>query len=276
MFYERPMARGDAVTPVSRHIHHENLREHTTNKELSRVTRRSATRSLAQTIEPVYVGGGRDRSLPFEQYQGTRTSAYARLWKRVFDVAFCVALLPVLLPICAALMLLVRLDGGPGVFGHTRVGRGGRSFKCYKFRTMIPDNAQILQDYLDANPDARKEWEEQRKLTNDPRITRIGNVLRKTSLDELPQIWNVLRGEMSLVGPRPVPADELERYGLFKSSYMSVSPGMTGIWQVHGRNTVSYTDRVRMDTTYSQSFGFLPDVWLILQTVLVLFKVTGK
>jgi lipopolysaccharide/colanic/teichoic acid biosynthesis glycosyltransferase len=205
-----------------------------------------------------------------------RSGIYAAFGKRVCDLVFAFALLPILVPVIAILWGLTRLDGGPGFFGHKRVGKDRRQFSCWKIRTMVPDAEAKLKQYLSENPDAMAQWQRDFKLDNDPRITRLGNFLRKTSLDELPQIWNVIRGEMSFVGPRPVVQDELLRYGESEKYYLSVRPGITGLWQVSGRNDISYADRVRMDRIYASRYSMLQDTKIIAKTATVVLFPTGK
>ena len=196
--------------------------------------------------------------------------------KRLFDVVFALAILPVLAPLIAVLWCLVKLDGGPGFFGHERVGLGGRNFTCWKLRTMVPDAESRLEALLARDANAAAEWSASFKLTNDPRIVRIGRFLRKSSLDELPQLWNVLLGEMSFVGPRPVPKKELGMYGDAKLAYLSVRPGVTGLWQVSGRNEVNYSDRVALDRYYVERASALLDASLILRTVLAVMRLEGR
>jgi len=205
-----------------------------------------------------------------------RPSAYERYGKRLFDLAFALLLLPLVAPVIAALWAVTKLDGGPGFFGHQRVGRHGRRFRCWKLRSMVPDAEARLQAYLAANPDAAAEFARDFKLRHDPRITRFGRFIRRTSLDELPQIWNVLTGEMSLVGPRPVVPAELSRYGAQQWAYTRMRPGITGIWQVSGRNEVSYGERVRMDASYPSraSLGF--DLRVLAMTVRAVLGSTGR
>ena len=199
-----------------------------------------------------------------------------RRWKRVFDLAIAVPLLVLLAPLMAVLLALVALDGANPLFGHERIGRDGRKFRCLKIRTMVADSAERLARLLAEDPAAAAAWAENQKLDNDPRITPIGNFLRKTSLDELPQLWNVVRGDMSLVGPRPVVEDELLRYGARSTVYKSLSPGLTGPWQVSARNLVSYEERVRMDTSYARYHSLLGDLRLVLMTVVTVFQRTGR
>ncbi|MGD5588086.1 sugar transferase, partial [Xanthomonas citri pv. citri] len=154
-------------------------------------------------------------------------------------------------PLLAVIAFLIwRTDGAPILFAHYRVGKNGNLFRCWKFRSMRRDSAEVLAHLLGTDETARAEWTRDQKLTDDPRITRIGHFLRKTSLDELPQLINVMRGEMSLVGPRPVTVAELTRYGRDRWHYVSVTPGMTGLWQVSGRNNTTYAERVAFDREY--------------------------
>ncbi|MGR3465073.1 sugar transferase [Limimaricola sp.] len=195
--------------------------------------------------------------------------------KRSLDLVLALLLLSTLGPIILILCLIVRLDGGPGLFGHPRVGRNGRSFRCWKIRTMVPNAGERLEQLLASDPKAREEWERDHKLRNDPRVTRLGNFLRETSLDELPQIWNVLTGEMSLIGPRPVTETELDRYGSHRPVYLSLRPGVTGLWQVSGRNDTSYDQRVQLDAEYRQRISPRTDLAILLRTVGVVLHRTG-
>ena len=173
-----------------------------------------------------------------------------------------------LAPLLGVIALLVRSGGAPVVFAHTRVGRHGRLFQCLKFRTMVPDARTVLNRLLASDPEARAEWERSYKLKDDPRITAFGAFLRKTSLDELPQLWNVLRGDMSLVGPRPVVADEIERYGDAKAYYYEVRPGLTGLWQISGRSDLDYDRRISLDTWYVRNWTLWYDVLILFKTLL--------
>ena len=201
---------------------------------------------------------------------------YARGGKRIFDLMLAMLLLPLIAPVIAALWMFIRRDGGPGFFGHSRIGRNGHVFKCWKVRTMVMGAEDRLQAYLSCNPAAAAEWARDHKLTNDPRITQFGNFLRKTSLDELPQIWNVLKGEMSFVGPRPIVSAELPKYGASVGAYLSQKPGITGLWQVSGRNDVSYAERVAMDVDYSLRGSLRFDVELIVRTGVSVLSGTGR
>lgn len=192
-----------------------------------------------------------------------------RLLKRVFDIAASLVLLGVLAPLFIWIAMRIRLSGTPTFFSHSRVGRNNRIFSCYKFRTMVPDSDQILQRLLETDPTARADWDREFKLKNDPRVTSIGQFLRETSLDELPQIWNVLKGDMSLVGPRPVVPEELRRYGNDRSFYLQVRPGITGLWQISGRNDVGYSYRVSLDTWYVRNWSLWYDLAILMKTVSV-------
>ena len=187
--------------------------------------------------------------------------------KRALDIIGAGVGLVLLAPFFLIVALMVRADGGPAFFAHQRVGRGGKLFGCLKFRSMVVDSQARLEALLANDPAARAEWEATRKLKNDPRITRIGRFLRSTSLDELPQLINVLRGEMSLVGPRPVQEAEIDRYyGASAAHYMAVRPGITGLWQVSGRSETSYESRVALDVAYVSRPSLLADLSILLRT----------
>ena len=199
----------------------------------------------------------------------------ARLTKRLFDTFGALLLLLVLSPFLLLLGLLARRDGGPALFAHPRIGRNGTVFNCYKFRTMVVDAEQQLEQLLQRRPELRRQWQNERKLRHDPRISRIGRWLRRTSLDELPQLINVVRGEMSLVGPRPVVRAELRRYGDDVGYYLMVRPGMTGLWQVSGRNDVDYDTRVYLDTWYVKNWSLWHDLVILFKTVRVVLQRDG-
>lgn len=188
--------------------------------------------------------------------------------KRAFDVSAALTALILISPLFLMLMLLVKFsDRGPIFYGHRRIGHNGKTFRCMKFRTMVVDGDRVLQAYLQNNPRAMEEWRETRKLQNDPRVTLVGAVLRKLSLDELPQLINIIRGEMSVVGPRPVVEDELERYDTSAIYYLQSRPGLTGLWQVSGRNDVSYESRVAFDTHYVKNWSLGSDMMIIAKTI---------
>ena len=195
--------------------------------------------------------------------------------KRAFDLAFSVLLIAALSPFLLLIAYLASRDGGPALFGHRRLGADGKSFVCWKFRTMVPNANRVLEELLERDAEARAEWDETRKLKRDPRITPVGRFLRTTSLDELPQLFNVLMGEMSLVGPRPIVTDEVGRYGTAFHDYTRCRPGITGVWQVSGRNDVDYGGRVRMDKTYAHSWSLGTDIKLLWKTVFVVIARRG-
>ncbi len=187
---------------------------------------------------------------------------------RFMDVMIAVIALAILLPVIVILCLAISAhDGGGPIFVHRRIGRGGRTFPCLKLRTMVRDSEARLRHLLETDPAARAEWAMDQKLRMDPRITPLGRFLRKSSLDELPQLFNVLVGHMSLVGPRPIVADEVARYGRYFRFYCAVRPGITGLWQVSGRNDTSYRRRVAMDTVYSRSRSVGTDISILVRTV---------
>ena len=193
--------------------------------------------------------------------RGNRILKFAFDWCLTLVGTICIA------PIFAVISIWIYIDSpGPVIFKHRRVGKDGKEFDCYKFRSMCVDADQKLKELLDGNPKARKEWEKDFKLKEDPRITKSGAFLRKTSLDELPQIFNVLKGEMSLVGPRPIIQAEVPRYGKYISDYYMVRPGITGLWQTSGRNDIDYTERVQMDTWYVRNWNIWFDIVLLWRT----------
>jgi exopolysaccharide production protein ExoY len=184
-------------------------------------------------------------------------------------------ILAALSPVMVALAWLISRDGGPATFAHYRVGCGGRLFMCLKFRTMRADAERALRGVLERNPELRAEWQRAQKLADDPRVTRVGKWLRRFSLDELPQLVNVLRGEMALVGPRPITVPELRRYGRARWQYLSVAPGMTGLWQVSGRNRTDYKRRVELDQIYVNTRSVWLDCKIMAKTVVVVITREG-
>ncbi len=195
--------------------------------------------------------------------------------KRVMDLVFATLAIIVLSPLFILIAALVSTSGGPVLYRHARIGKNGKSFDCLKFSTMIPGATECLEEYLSYHPQARAEWESTRKLTFDPRATAVGRLLRRTSLDELPQLFNVLMGDMSLVGPRPVTAPELHYYGDKAELYRSVRPGITGLWQISGRNDVSYEQRVALDARYVREQSLWRDIAILLRTPRVVLARTG-
>jgi lipopolysaccharide/colanic/teichoic acid biosynthesis glycosyltransferase len=178
-------------------------------------------------------------------------------------------------PLLLALAWIIRRDGSPATFEHYRVGCGGRLFRCIKFRTMRPDAERALLEVLGRDPVLRAEWRRDQKLKHDPRVTPLGRWLRRSSLDELPQLLNVLRGEMALVGPRPITVPELRRYGPARWKYLSVPPGMTGLWQVSGRNWTTYEERVDLDQLYVKNRSAWLDCQILARTVMVVLNRHG-
>jgi lipopolysaccharide/colanic/teichoic acid biosynthesis glycosyltransferase len=196
----------------------------------------------------------------------------------VFRIHQAVALLLLILlsPLMAIVALLIwKRDGAPILFAHYRVGMNGKLFRCMKFRTMLRNSEQALSDLLRDDPHARAEWSRDQKLTDDPRVTPVGEFLRRTSLDELPQLLNVLRGEMSLVGPRPITVAELTRYGSVRWHYLSVRPGITGAWQTCGRSDTTYEERVAFDRLYVEQRSLLRDLDILVKTVRVVLLREG-
>lgn len=195
---------------------------------------------------------------------------FPRCVKRAFDIVVAGAALVTLAPLFIAVALLVRRDGGAAFYSDARIGVDGKLFGCLKFRSMIANAKQVLDQYLVTNPEAAEEWQRDQKLRNDPRITKIGAFIRKTSIDELPQLWNVLKGDMSLVGPRPMMENQAELYGADVALYQQVRPGITGLWQVSGRNELSFERRVELDRWYVSNWTLWHDIAILFKTVPVL------
>lgn len=220
------------------------------------------------------------RNIQISQNRLSRNADFAELhharFARTLDVCVAAVILVMVLPLFMILCLAIWLhDGGAPIFAHRRVGRGGTLFPCLKLRTMVVDSEQRLQDLLKSDPAAAIEWHINQKLRNDPRITPLGAFLRKTSLDELPQLINVLVGHMSLVGPRPIVMAEAQRYGRYFKFYCAVRPGITGLWQVSGRNDVSYRRRVAIDTFYARSRSVVMDLAILTRTVPAVLSARG-
>jgi len=202
--------------------------------------------------------------------------SYNRHIKFIFDMALTILGTVCISPILFVLAVIIRLDSrGPIIFSHKRVGKNGKIFPCYKFRTMCVNAQEKLNDYLRENPQLKEEWERDFKLKDDPRVTKVGKFLRKTSLDELPQIFNVLKGEMSLVGPRPIIKDEVVKYGNYINDYYMVRPGITGMWQVSGRSDTTYEERVAMDSWYVRNWSVWIDVVMLFRTFKTVVKGQG-
>ncbi len=190
------------------------------------------------------------------------------IWKRLVDIVLAlsgIVLLAPLLTIC--FLVTVITSPGPALFRHRRVGFKGKHFDCLKFRTMVTDAPERLRQLLDSDPIAAAEWDTNRKLRYDPRVTAIGSILRKSSLDELPQLFNVLKGDMSIVGPRPVTEEELVRYSSAVTAYLACRPGITGLWQVSGRSTTTYNKRIACDTFYARNWSMTLDAKILIVTI---------
>lgn len=201
---------------------------------------------------------------------------WSRILKRGMDLFLVTFMSPILIALTILFAILIKLDSAGTVFyGHPRIGKDGRRFKAWKFRTMVKNADQVLEQYLRENPDLREEWMNNHKLRHDPRITRVGRFLRKTSLDELPQLWNVFKGEMSLVGPRPIVDAEVAKYGSQFAQYLKVLPGITGLWQVSGRNNTSYVERVNLDSYYVRNWSVWLDIYILARTAWVVLKREG-
>jgi exopolysaccharide production protein ExoY len=195
--------------------------------------------------------------------------------KRVLDIVGALILALVFAPVLLVVGLALVRDRGPILYSHSRTGRHGRSFGCLKFRTMVPNADQALRELLHQDPKLRLEWLRDHKLRNDPRVTTVGRFLRRTSLDELPQLWNVLKGEMSLVGPRPVVREEWQRYGRHLDTYLAAKPGVTGLWQIMGRSDSCYRRRVALDSFYVRKRNLILDISILLRTVKVVLGGRG-
>ena len=212
-----------------------------------------------------------ETAMQLERFNRATRSLVAGI-NRVLALLLIVLLSPLMLWIA---LRIWREDGAPVLFGHYRVGREGRLFRCLKFRSMVRDSKQRLEELLARDPEARAQWERDQKLVDDPRITPIGRFIRRTSLDELPQLFNVLAGHMALVGPRPITVQELTRYGVTRWHYLNVLPGMTGLWQVSGRNELNYAQRVALDRDYVERRGLWMDLWILWRTVGVVLHGAG-
>ena len=217
-------------------------------------------------------GGGRDHVVTDPAIVAAAMRANS-LVKRLFDVVVALGGLVVASPILLTVALLIWLnDRGPVLYGHRRVGRQGRPFPCWKFRSMVLDGDAVLAEHFKRFPAAERQWRETQKLTNDPRVTRVGAIIRKLSIDELPQLWNVLMGEMSIVGPRPITRAELDRYAKERRYYLLVRPGITGLWQVSGRSSTTYDRRIELDRLYLVHWSYQQDMMILWKTVPAVLK----
>jgi exopolysaccharide production protein ExoY len=204
---------------------------------------------------------------------GSTNPPVGGLLKRILDLIIAVTALVMAAPVMIVVALLIRITaGGPAVFSHSRVGFGGKPFNCYKFRSMVANSEDVLKAYLEANPDIRTEWEKTHKIRNDPRVTFLGRMLRKSSLDELPQLYNIIRGDMSCVGPRPIVKEELLRYGDHVGEYLRTRPGLTGLWQVSGRSSMDYANRVALDSQYVRNWSVWFDIAILFRTVFAVMR----
>lgn len=199
--------------------------------------------------------------------------AYRAIFKRALDIGLTVAVLPIVVPLMAVMAALIALDGHNPFYSQVRIGRGGKEFRMWKMRTMVHNADALLKAYLEENPVAKMEWDANQKLKNDPRITWVGRILRKSSMDELPQLLNVLNGTMSLVGPRPIMRCQRDEYA--GSSYYRMAPGITGLWQVAERNECNFNGRVKYDDSYDKMLSLKTDIWVLAKTVRVVLRGTG-
>ena len=207
------------------------------------------------------------------QTRHTAKGFYRRFVKRAIDCMLVLLAAPVIVPLIAIAALLIARDGGSPFYVQSRVGQNGRIFRMWKLRSMVPNADEILEKYLSENPEARAEWDSTQKLKTDPRITPIGKFIRKTSLDELPQLWNVLKGDMSLVGPRPMMVSQQDLY--HGQSYFRLRPGITGFWQISDRNECRFRDRVRFDDAYDAAVSLKTDTVVVMRTGSVVLRGTG-
>ena len=200
-----------------------------------------------------------------------------KVLKRCLDILFSLFLIIFLIPLFLIIGIVIKLNSkGTIIYSQKRIGKKNKTFACYKFRTMHPQAKYLLKKILLQNPNFRNEFENTRKITNDPRITNIGKFLRFTSLDELPQIFNVLKGDMSFIGPRPIVKSEIKKYGKNFKKAFSIKPGISGLWQVSGRNKLSYKKRIELDTFYSENMNLILDIKIFFKTIIVILFPFGK
>lgn len=218
--------------------------------------------------DPQAVAPGKERRLA-----PPRRGIYRSICKRLLDITAILAAAPVVVPMVAAMAVMVARDGGRPFYSQVRVGRGGKPFRMWKLRSMVNDADERMEAYLAENPEARAEWDSTQKLRNDPRVTPVGQFLRKSSLDELPQLWNVLKGDMSLVGPRPMMVNQQSLYP--GEAYYRLRPGVTGYWQTSARNLTTFQARADFDAAYEEDVGFVTDLRILARTVGVVVKGTG-
>jgi Undecaprenyl-phosphate galactose phosphotransferase WbaP len=247
---------------------------------LGAVRRTSLPIALVPTMEELPVTGFRQHyflghDIVMLVSQSNLTRPFSQVLKWAFDQTAALALVILLSPLLCALAIMVRRDGGPALFRHRRIGAGGRMFDCIKFRTMVVNADEVLRKTIRADAQSAAEWAATQKLRDDPRVTRIGSFLRRSSLDELPQLLNVLHGEMSLVGPRPIVQAEVARYGSDIEYYYAAKPGLTGLWQVSGRSDMSYARRVRLDVWYVRNWTLWHDIAILFKTLPAVFLQRG-
>jgi Undecaprenyl-phosphate galactose phosphotransferase WbaP len=234
-----------------------------------RISAIEGTYSYLQEEDRQYVALRRVDHLPSSLFR-------YRVFKRSVDVTLVLLAAPFLFVVMVGVCLAVALSSpGPIFYSHRRIRKSGEFFSMWKFRTMCQNSAEVLERYLAKHPETRMEWNRTHKLKNDPRVTRIGSFLRRYSIDELPQLWNVLRGQMSLVGPRPIVAAEVEKYGYCFGCYCRVNPGLTGLWQVSGRSKLTYDERVKLDCEYVAHWSLRRDFLILLKTFSAVLKQDG-
>lgn len=204
--------------------------------------------------------------------ENTNQNTYKGI-KRILDVVLASIGLVALSPLFLLIGIIIKIDSrGPIFFAHDRIGKNGKPFKMYKFRTMHKNAQEMIKDFTE---EQMKEWKENYKLKDDPRITKVGNILRKTSLDELPQIWNIIKGDLSIIGPRPIVTDELKKYGENKEKFLSVTPGLTGYWQANGRSDTTYEERMEMELYYVDHISWKLDIKIFFKTIIAVIKKEG-
>ncbi|OLP18831.1 galactosyl-1-phosphate transferase [Leptolyngbya sp. 'hensonii'] len=223
------------------------------------------------TAESQFISGKKIRAVVKRHFQPLPLANLdADFYKRLFDIVFSSAVLVLFSPVYLLLVLLIALTSRGSIFYvQERIGRNHKPFDCIKFRTMVANADEILSEMMETSPHLRQEFEDSFKLKHDPRVTWIGQFLRVTSLDEFPQFWNVLKGDMSVVGPRPLVEQELPKYGKYIDKILTIRPGITGLWQVSGRNDIPYHRRVQIDLYYVNCWNFWMDLWIILKTIRV-------
>jgi len=214
-----------------------------------------------------------DNTINFDRTNHSKPGHYHRFFKRTTDIIVVFIMAPIAVIIIIPLAIITSFDGSKPFYWQKRVGKNGRIFHMLKLRSMVPNADSLLNKHLQINPAAKREWDDTQKLRNDPRITRLGRFIRKTSIDELPQIWNVLKGEMSMVGPRPIMQSQRRIYP--GSEYYKMRPGITGFWQVSDRNECSFSKRAHFDADYLNRLSFVTDLLVMLQTVKVIIRATG-